>query len=734
MPNVSIFPNVGEVRNPIYMDIYEYLYKTRDGEWQDYVLKCRTIKDLDERKKYKKTVPTTCLSGEFPYRSDAEIKSHSGVLCMDVDHIENPEKIKEKLSKDKSVFSCFLSISGDGLRILFLIDEHKHREAFLAISKYLFDTYEIVCDSNSSPSKPYLVSFDPYIYINFSERVPVWSKYIKETKVKKINDFVHTADDFKMVMEQIVNRNVSICEEYNDWLKIGFALSEQFGEDGRGFFHQISACSSKYKSVTVDKQFNQCMKARGTGKPVGISSFYYLAKLHNINIVSDQTRTIVRTTKSGKKAGLKKEQIIENLAKLSNIHGSDKLVTEVFDNDYSFEDDEDSILDQVEMFISNNYHLKMNEVTGYLEQGKVVLTPEDLNSIFVAAKKRFAKLDYALLLRLLKSDFVEKYNPFFDFFGSDGIAVELPANPVPNTGFKSPLIDKLASCIENDNPKFTEFFVRKWIVSIVSAAHKVHSPLILVLVGGQNTGKTEWFRRLLPKELQGYYAESKLDKEKDDELLMTENLIVMDDEFGGKSKTDTQKLKNLTSKQWFSLRRPYGDHNEKILRLSVLGGTSNIREVLSDSTGNRRIIPVDVDNVNKDRYNSIDKVELFMEAFRLYKEGFDWRVTTDDITYLNNNQKDYEMTVRENELVYKYYFPGDEFKMSTTEIQVELQKLINDKVNLTILGRELLKLGFEKKSTKDENGMIIKKWRVNKINRTEPIEVLKPNLPADLPF
>ncbi len=235
------------------------------------------------------------------------------------------------------------------------------------------------------------------------------------------------------------------------------------------------------------------------------------------------------------------------------------------------------------------------------------------------------------MIRLLKSDFIEIYNPFYEFFGSDGVAVELPAIPIDNGNrFQSPLIDKLAETIENNNPSFTGFFLRKWMVGAISAVHKDHSPLLLCLLGAQNTGKTEFFRRMLPKTLQQYYAESKLDKEKDDELLMTENWIIMDDELGGKSKQDSQKLKNITSKQWFSLRRPYGDHNEKILRLAVLCGTSNYNEILSDETGNRRIIPIEVSNINKELYNSIDKKELWMEAFRLYKEGFDWRITSND--------------------------------------------------------------------------------------------------------
>ncbi|MBR3291758.1 MAG: PriCT-2 domain-containing protein, partial [Bacteroidales bacterium] len=32
-----------------------------------------------------------------------------------------------------------------------------------------------------------------------------------------------------------------ITADYNDWLKVGFALAGEFGESGRGYFHAISS-------------------------------------------------------------------------------------------------------------------------------------------------------------------------------------------------------------------------------------------------------------------------------------------------------------------------------------------------------------------------------------------------------------------------------------------------------------------------------------------------------------
>ena len=157
---------------------------------------------------------------------------------------------------------------------------------------------------------------------------------------------------------------------------------------------------------------------------------------------------------------------------------------------------------------------------------------------------------------------------------------------------------------------------------------------MLALVVGQNSGKTEWFRRLLPKELHKYYAESKLDAGKDDDMLMCQKLIVMDDEMGGKSKQDEKRFKELTSKQVFSLRAPYARFNEDFKRLAVLCGTSNDREVINDPTGNTRIFPVNVISINHAKYNAINKEELFIEIIKLYESGENHELTKEELVQL----------------------------------------------------------------------------------------------------
>lgn len=743
MADISLFENHWSVDTPDNLPLEVYLNEVKTGTYEDICHKIRSVSDKARRDKMKEKIPGVTFSGIFSKRNNESIIEHSGFICMDLDNLSDPEGLKELLSQDRYVYACFLSTSGNGLRVLFRITGSRHKDAYYGLADYFIKHYNEIPDPQSMVvSRSFCVTFDPNIYIA-KHTVPIFTLYIKEKEVekdKKKNNFVYAEDDFNNILTQITQRNVNICDGYQEWLKTGFGLADKFGEGGRDFFHTISRISSKYETKKTDKQYDYCLKHKS--KTVAtISTVFYYAKEAGLQVTSERTQKIRKRVLIQKSAGVSKSQIIKNLEKNDGITECEALVEEIFTSAKEIGEG-DEIIDQLEAFITNSYDLRRNEITKYIESNGVPMTQTDINSIFIAAKRIIGKLDYHLMDRLLLSDFVLKYNPikeFFDQYEDDKREKHSSFNP-QNKNINSPFIAALAATIENDMPSHTEYFLRKWIVSIVSAAYGVHSPLVFVLVGGQGTGKTEWFRRLFPgyhpnepTGLAKYYAESKLDAGKDDEILMTQKLVIMDDEFFGKNKVEFQRFKELTSKNYFSLREPYGRSNVDLKRLSVLCGTSNFKEILADPSGNRRIIPIDVKGINIDAYNLIDKFELFREAYNLWKDGFDWRVVSkDDIEYLGINDSEYEMVILEKELIHKYYSkpPNDNCDwLTASEIKVELEMLTQQKLNLTKIGQCLGKLGFIQKSKRDGKDTS-KKWAVIKENRGNPnAEKLKDDLP-----
>lgn len=103
---------------------------------------------------------------------------------------------------------------------------------------------------------------------------------------------IHTADsaapdtDTAFRVEALItalrNSGTDITADYNDWLKVGFALAGEFGEGGRGYFHEISSLYPGYDQAESDTKYSGCLKS-DSGR-TDISTLFYLAKNHGVTL------------------------------------------------------------------------------------------------------------------------------------------------------------------------------------------------------------------------------------------------------------------------------------------------------------------------------------------------------------------------------------------------------------------------------------------------------------------
>ena len=697
MHNISIYKRGSDTKSQELIPIDIFLERIKEGFYQDIVLPIRAMsKNPEEQEAAKKKAPNVTISGAFKERKDSEILDHSGYIGIDIDSLnENVNHYKSLLACDPHIYAIFTSIRGNGLCCIFKIDGKKHREAFAGIGEYLLEKYEVIIDPTSvNVSRARFVSYDPDIYIN--HKPLKFTQYPKKKEPKSYPKIIFVQNDFEKIIQQIQDRGANICDSYGEWLRCGFAIADHFGESGRNYFHTISQMSAKYDSNLCDKQFNHCIKASG-GKKTTIATLYYYAKQAGIETYSAKTKEIATIASQGKKSGLDLKTVRENIRKFSDtdINENDliSIIEQVGHGTELPKDDEESLIPQLEAFLNLNYEFKRNQITRYIEMKDeknnfIQMERKHFNSVFIKAKRQIPKLSFELLERIIDSEFIREYNPIKEWFESH------PCTTEDN-------IEKLFACIVTDNVELAYTLGRKWLVSIVATAYGQHSPLMYCLAGEkQNTGKTEFFRRLLPDGLKKYYAESKLDAGKDDDILMTQKIIIMDDEMGGKSKSDERRLKELLSKQIFSLREPYGKGNVDLQRLAVLCGTSNEKRLISDATGNRRLIPVYVEAIHHKHYNEINKSDLFAEAFKLYKEGFDCRLTKEEIEMLEASTDQFQFFSIEYELINKYFDvcqnEREGMYMTATDIKVFLERNTMQKLTLDRIGKEMTRLKFVK--------------------------------------
>lgn len=84
------------------------------------------------------------------------------------------------------------------------------------------------------------------------------------------------------LIEAIRSSHADITSNYNDWLKVGFALAGEFVESGRGYFHAISSLYPDYNQDESDRKYTQCLKS-DNGR-TDISTLFYLAKNQGITL------------------------------------------------------------------------------------------------------------------------------------------------------------------------------------------------------------------------------------------------------------------------------------------------------------------------------------------------------------------------------------------------------------------------------------------------------------------
>ena len=91
-----------------------------------------------------------------------------------------------------------------------------------------------------------------------------------------------TATRVEALIAALRAAGADITADYNDWLKVGFALAGEFGEGGRGYFHDISSLYPGYDQAESDTKYTECLKS-DSGR-TDISTIFYLAKNQGVTI------------------------------------------------------------------------------------------------------------------------------------------------------------------------------------------------------------------------------------------------------------------------------------------------------------------------------------------------------------------------------------------------------------------------------------------------------------------
>ena len=162
-------------------------------------------------------------------------------------------------------------------------------------------------------------------------------------------------------------------------------------------------------------------------------------------------------------------------------------------------------------------------------------------------------------------------------------------------------IRALARCVPTDCPRQWTAWFHRWFLAMVAQWQGRDSlygnAIVPILISPQGMRKSTFCRALLPPELRswGYSDNLSLKDERKVHLAMSQLLLINLDEFNSISAhKQSGMLKNLVQLPTVMIQRPYARHIEEAPRLASFIGTTNMSQVLSDLSGSRRFIGVQV--------------------------------------------------------------------------------------------------------------------------------------------
>ena len=281
-------------------------------------------------------------------------------------------------------------------------------------------------------------------------------------------------------------------------------------------------------------------------------------------------------------------------------------------------------------------------------------------------------------------------------------------NPVENFLFKcmgkwdgKDHIRALARTVPTDNPHWEDWFYT-WFLAMVdqwrSYSHRKYGNSVApLLISKQGYNKSTFCRSLVPPELQWGYNDNLVLSEKRHVLqAMCQALLLNLDEFNQISPQVQQGfLKNIIQLPSVKMKPPYGSHVQEFPRMASFIATSNMEDILSDPSGNRRFLgveltgPIDVSQLP-------NYEQLYAQALAALQAGEKTYFDAEQTKLIMASNRKFEVISPVDQYFNLYFDLTDDAKLgeylTAAEIFQELKSHIGSSVklsNLISFGRKL---------------------------------------------
>ena len=301
-----------------------------------------------------------------------------------------------------------------------------------------------------------------------------------------------------------------------------------------------------------------------------------------------------------------------------------------------------------EQFLTENYCFRRNLLNGKVEfatkqaDGQASdyrpLTQEALNSIILRAKREDIcegsnpKTD---IVEFIHSEEVCAYNPIREYLDN------LPQWDGQN--HVAQLFSRLPG-LSSEQLSFLSIWLRSTVAHWLQMDTLHGNEIVPTLIGAQGCGKTTFFKRLLPANLRQYFLDHlNLSNKFDKEMALTNNLLVCLDELEAIRPSQQASLKQTLSKSKVNGRPIYGCAQEDRARFASFVSTTNNPHPLSDVTGSRRYICLQIPQGQYiDNAGEIDYDQLYAQVvYELREQKAPYWFNNDEVARIQQLNQEY---------------------------------------------------------------------------------------------
>ena len=406
-------------------------------------------------------------------------------------------------------------------------------------------------------------------------------------------------------------------------------------------------------------------------------------------------------------------------------------------------DNKTATVEEIKSFLDGHISLRFNEITSRVEyeipaddtdaHRFMPVNDRIVNSLW-SQMSTITRVNIQDMYRVIESDYVPVFNPFKEYL-----------NNLSKPG-EQDYIRELAQTVRvkggEQEQKLWHLYLKKWLVGMVASwiSEDVVNNVILVLIGEQGAYKTTWFNCLLPPPLKQYfYTKTNANRmSKDDILTLAQYALVCCEELDTMRPAELNQLKAAVTMPSIDERAAYAHYHEHRKHIASFCGTGNNTQFLSDPTGNRRWLPFEVESIVSPRDHPFHYEGIYAQALALFKSGFQYWFTKEEIQELNHHNRQFETPHLERELVSLYFRVPMEsengmFMTSARAIQI-IGTGISQKLNPTRVGLAFNELGFQRVRYHGIRGYLVIQRTAEEMQAYQKSIILNDDTEDDLPF